>query len=140
MPAPFSTQRMVEFGDTDAAGLAHFSTFFAWMEQAEHELLRSLGLSVMMCDDDGRLSWPRVNAACDFHSPVRFEDRVDVEVRLDRLGTSSVTYAFRFSIGDREVATGTMTSVCCRISMTEPPQAVTIPDQIAVKLAALREK
>ena len=42
---PESTRR-VEFADTDAAGIAHFSAFFAWMEETEHEFLRSRGLSV----------------------------------------------------------------------------------------------
>ena len=42
----FKTRRRVEFRDTDMAGIVHFSVFFAYMEQAEHELLRSLGLGV----------------------------------------------------------------------------------------------
>ena len=46
MPSPFIMRRRVEFRDTDAAGIAHFSVFFPWMEQAEHEVLRQLGLSV----------------------------------------------------------------------------------------------
>ncbi|MCG8653286.1 MAG: hypothetical protein MI861_25835, partial [Pirellulales bacterium] len=39
----FSTKRRVEFRDTDAAGIVHFSAFFPMMEAAEHEMLRSLG-------------------------------------------------------------------------------------------------
>ena len=46
MSQVFKTERRVEFRDTDAAGIVHFSVFFAYMEQAEHEFLRSLGLSV----------------------------------------------------------------------------------------------
>ena len=48
MPQSFRTSRRVEFRDTDAAGIVHFSVFFTWMEAAEHELLRSLGLSVVL--------------------------------------------------------------------------------------------
>ncbi|WP_231612238.1 acyl-CoA thioesterase [Novipirellula galeiformis] len=43
----YTTQRRVEFRDTDAAGIVHFSAFFPLMESAEHEMLRSLGISVM---------------------------------------------------------------------------------------------
>ena len=60
---PFSTQRRVEFRDTDTAGIAHFTAFFYYMEAAEHECLRQLGLSVLMKDADGQLTWPRVAAA-----------------------------------------------------------------------------
>ena len=45
----FKTQRRVEFRDTDTAGIVHFSNFFAYMEQAEHALLRSIDLGVI-CD------------------------------------------------------------------------------------------
>ena len=37
----FRTTRRVEFRDTDAAGIVHFSAFFFYMESVEHEFLRS---------------------------------------------------------------------------------------------------
>ena len=46
MPNGFQFERRVEFCETDAAGIAHFSSLIVYMEQAEHALLRSLGLSV----------------------------------------------------------------------------------------------
>jgi acyl-CoA thioesterase FadM len=42
----FHWRRRVEFAETDMAGIAHFSSFIIYMEQAEHALLRSLGTSV----------------------------------------------------------------------------------------------
>ena len=90
----FKTQRRVEFRDTDAAGIVHFSNFFAYMEQAEHAFLRSVGLGVI-CEFDGQnISWPRVNAECNYRNAIRFEEIIDVEVRVKRIGTKSVTYAF----------------------------------------------
>lgn len=47
------TRRRVEFVETDAAGIVHFSSFFVYMEQAEHELLRHLGLNVFVDDEQG---------------------------------------------------------------------------------------
>ena len=43
----FRTRRIVEFRDTDAAGIVHFSAFFPWMESAEHEMLRSVGIKIL---------------------------------------------------------------------------------------------
>ena len=74
MSTAFVTTRRVEFSDTDAAGIMHFAAFFRMMEQAEHDLLRSVGLSVVMHDDEGKISWPRVAAKCDFQAAARFED------------------------------------------------------------------
>ncbi len=43
---PFQITRRVEFGDTDMAGIMHFSNFFRFMEVAESDFLRSRGLNV----------------------------------------------------------------------------------------------
>jgi 4-hydroxybenzoyl-CoA thioesterase/acyl-CoA thioester hydrolase len=132
--ASYLTSRRVEFRDTDAAGILHFASFFAMMEEAEHELLRQLGLSVLTQDESGVISWPRVSANCDFQKPVRFEDVVDIEIRIARLGTKSVTYAFRFTHDGRQVAEGSVTTVCCRIESNQPPVPIAIPESIRQKL------
>ena len=137
MSATYKTTRRVEFRDTDAAGIAHFSAFFAFMEQAEHELLRHLGLNVLLRDATGSISWPRVSAQCDFRGAARFEDVIQIEVRVQRLGNKSVTYAFQFSHDGRPIAEGQMTSVCCRLASDAAPQSIPIPDSFAEKLASL---
>src|SRR5262245_44720949 len=98
MSAPFRTARRVEFGDTDLAGIAHFSNFFRWMESAETEFLRARGLSVAWKEEGGKFGFPRVSAACDYLKPVRFGDLLDVAVVLEQVGRKSVTYRFEFSL------------------------------------------
>ena len=114
----YSTQRRVEFRDTDAAGIVHFSAFFPMMESAEHEMLRDLGLSALPSSDQTDLpqvTWPRVAASCDYVSAARFEDILSISVQVARMGTTSVEYRFRFSRDERLIAEGSMTAVCCRL-------------------------
>src|SRR4029077_3296293 len=110
MPS-FSATRRVEFRDTDAAGIMHFASFFPLMESVEHEFLRHLGLSVMANDGSGPVSWPRVNAQCDFRSAVKFEDVLTITLSVARLGSKSVTYQFDISHDNQPVAEGQMTAV-----------------------------
>lgn len=131
----YKTTRRVEFRDTDAAGMVHFSVFFVWMEQAEHELLRHLGLSVHMADEHGTLSFPRVATRCDYQRAVKFEDVLDIEVTIVRLGKKSVTYECTFSQNGRPVASGQTTTVCCRFQADGTPKSIDIPAEIADKLA-----
>ena len=131
----FTSQRRVEFCETDAAGIAHFSAFFQYMEQAEHAMLRHVGLSVVQEDDEGTISWPRAAASCDYLGPCRFEDVLDVSVSIKKLGRTSATYAFTFKLDDKEVATGQMTAVCCRIDHDHPPRPVEIPQSIRDRLS-----
>lgn len=139
MPTPFCTTRFVEFSDTDMAGIVHFSAFFRYMEAAEHQLLRSLGFSVYSEVDGDVITFPRVHAACDFHSPARCEDTLEIEVTVRRVGTKSVTYGFHFSQYGRDVASGEITSVCCRIPHGHPPVSIPIPDGVAARLRELAE-
>jgi 4-hydroxybenzoyl-CoA thioesterase/acyl-CoA thioester hydrolase len=136
---PFTTRRRVEFLDTDAAGIVHFSAFFFWMESAEHELLRAAGVSVIDRGSDGvDESWPRVSVACDYVSAVRFGEEVDIAVTVEAIGRASITYAFRFSQASRDVARGRVVAVRCRMHPGRKPEAVAIPDDIVARLAAFR--
>jgi len=136
MSSPFVYSQRVEFHDTDAAGVAHFSAFFIWMEEAEHAALRHIGTSVVAQRDNTTISWPRVAAKCDFQKPVCFEDVIEVHVSIEKLGTRSVTYRFVFYSGDRELAVGTITTVCCQLVEGEWTSA-DIPPDIRAKLESL---
>src|SRR5436190_23920172 len=96
MPVPFRTTRRVEFGDTDLAGILHFSNFFRFMEAAETEYLRTLGWSVSMEWEGQAVGFPRVSASCDYFKPARFEDVLEITVQPSRVGRKSVTFAFEF--------------------------------------------
>jgi 4-hydroxybenzoyl-CoA thioesterase/acyl-CoA thioester hydrolase len=134
MAEPFRTSRLVEFHDTDMAGIMHFASFFHYMESAEHELLRSLGLSVHTTVDGEMLSFPRVATSCEFRSPARCEEILDIAIRIPRLGSKSITYDFDFRSGDRAVATGQITCVCCRVVPGKPLESVKIPADVSEKL------
>lgn len=137
MSTAFVTTRRVEFSDTDAAGIMHFAAFFRMMEQAEHDLLRSVGLSVVTHDAAGQISWPRVHAHCDFESAARFEELLEIHVSIARLGNKSITFAHRFLRGGQQLASGEITSVCCRIREGQAPEPMPIPTWFADKLRPL---
>ena len=133
--APFTTSRRVEFRQTDAAGIVHFSTFFAMMEEAEHEFLRHLELPLFLPVEGGTLSWPRISASCDFKCPAKFEDVLQIEVSVERLGSKSVTYGFRFHRDDQLIAEGSMVSVCCFVVVGGEIRAEEIPAEFAEKFS-----
>ncbi|MDA7950375.1 MAG: acyl-CoA thioesterase [Pirellulaceae bacterium] len=155
----YLVKRRVEFRDTDAAGIMHFSTFFTYMEEVEHEFLRSRGLSVVLPDRDSdesqegaKISWPRVAAKCDYQRAAKFEEILVIEISIKNIGRTSITYQFQFfaeNEGDRKadqkeqkggaeerplLATGELTAVCCRILPGKRPQKITIPKEFREKL------
>ena len=134
MAEPFRTTRLVEFHDTDMAGIMHFASFFVYMESAEHEMIRSLGMSVHGQVEDEHVSFPRVNAACRYMAPARCEEILDIAVAVSRIGTKSVTYEFHFTRDGAEIAVGSVTAVFCRIAAGKPLASRPIPAEIAKKL------
>src|SRR3954454_21516402 len=115
MPYDFKIQRRVEFSETDMAGIVHYSNFFKYMESAEHAFYRALGHSVVMTTVDPPLGWPRVHAECDYFTPLRFEDLVEVHMLVKEKKSKALTFVFRFYKlnGTREeVARGSLTVVC----------------------------
>lgn len=134
MAAAFRTSRLVEFGDTDMAGIVHFARFFTFMESAEHAFLRSLGLSVAMEWEGEKIGFPRVSAACDYLRPAHFEDVLDVAVTVEKVGKTSVTYGFEFFRAEEAIARGRISAVCCRVTPGRPLQTFPIPDAIRARL------
>jgi acyl-CoA thioester hydrolase len=130
----FTIIRRVEFGDTDMAGIMHFSNFFRFMEVAETAFLRARGLSVAWSDNGERYGFPRVSASCDFLKPLRFEDEVTIRVSIVKLGKKSLSYRFEFTRDSQPVAEGAVTSVFCRKHGNNEIESLMIPDAIRTKL------
>src|ERR1700751_4283247 len=116
MPFEFKAVRRVEFSETDAAGIVHYSNFFRYMETAEHGFFRSLGYSVVMTQFNPPLGWPRVRAECEYRQPLRFEDEVEIHLLITEKKSKSLSYLFRFrklnGPASVEVARGSLTVVC----------------------------
>jgi YbgC/YbaW family acyl-CoA thioester hydrolase len=130
----FRTTRLVEFGDTDMAGIVHFANFFRYMEAAEHAFLRACGLSVFLQWEGQTISFPRVSASCDFRRPARFQDVLEVRVQVDHLGRSSVRYRFSFHLGEELIAEGQVTTVLCRVVEGRGLESFEIPGPLREKL------
>lgn len=115
LSSEFVITRRVQFVETDLAGVLHFSNYYRWMEEAECAFWRSLGISVIGEDDGRKVSWPRVSCSCEYRSPARFEDELEVALRVAELGNKSVTYEVEFRRDGKRTALGRSTGVCCTI-------------------------
>lgn len=137
----FSITRRVEFHETDAAGLMHFSNFYRWMEVCEHEWFRSLDLAMMSTSLEGlRRGWPRREASCSFVRPLRCGDLVRVKGSVIEVKNVSVAYEFVFE-KDRagkwtEVARGRMTTVHVRQDAEGRMEADPLPSSVRTAFGA----
>jgi YbgC/YbaW family acyl-CoA thioester hydrolase len=133
MPAEYFYQRRVQFHETDQAGIVHFSWYFKYMEEAEHALWRSVGMSI--APPQPEFGFPRVNAACDFKAPLKFEDEVEVHIAVEKIGRRSIRYACSLRRGSDIVATGSMTSACVTRDENGHARSDDVPESVRARLA-----
>jgi len=135
MACEFIVRRRVEFSETDMAGIVHFSNFFKYMETVEHAFYRSLGFSVVMAKHDPPVGFPRVHASCDYSRPIRFEDEMEIHLRVIEKKAKTLTHQviFRKVIGDmkQEIARGKLIVVCVSHQPDGSMGSVLIPPEIA---------
>jgi YbgC/YbaW family acyl-CoA thioester hydrolase len=122
-------RRRVQFYETDAAGIVHFSWFFRYMEEAEHALWREAGLSIHPADSS--IGWPRVGAACDYHRPLKFEQEFDVTIRVTEIAKRTMSYACEMVQEGRKVASGTLKIACAAKLPDGSLKSTDIPEDVA---------
>jgi len=130
MPTEFTIRRRVQFAETDMAGVLHFSNYFRYMEEIEHAFWRSLDLTVYHGDGEPYISWPRVATDCEYSAPLRFEDEVDLALRVTKIGRKSLSYEVEFRHGGERCAVGRVTAVCCE---TRPGAFAPTPIPAAIR-------
>lgn len=130
----FKMRRLVEFYETDLAGIVHYSNFFRYMESAEHAFFRSLGISVLMDKHMPPYGWPRVHTECDFKAPLKFEDEIEIRVLVAEMKIKTLTFLFRITKingpGPIEVAVGKFVTVCVTLGDKGTFQSMPIPKSL----------
>jgi len=126
-PARVVLRRRIEWMDTDAAGIYHWTTVFRLAEAAEAALHTALGIA-----DFTFGATPRVAVQASFSRSLRFNDPVEVALTVTRLGRTSVEYALAISGEHGAAAEGSVKS--CLIDR-ETGRAIPWPDDVRRKLS-----
>ena len=132
MPHALVLRRRVQFYETDAAGIVHFSTFFRYLEEAEHALWRANGMSIFTADPTH--GWPRVAAAFDYKRPLRFQDEFVVLVRIIAVSRRTIRYGFELRRDDTFVGHGSITVASVTVSAAGEMTSVDVPIGIVERL------
>jgi acyl-CoA thioester hydrolase len=125
----YTHTRRVQFYETDAAGIVHFSWFFRYMEEAEHALWREAGLSIH--PEHSPIGWPRVGASCEFHRALKFEQEFDVTIRVTEITKRTMSYACEMTQDGQRIATGTLKIACVSKLPDGRMKSAEIPEDVA---------
>jgi acyl-CoA thioester hydrolase len=127
----FHYHRRVQFPETDATGIVHFTNFFKYVEEAEHAMWRAAGLSI--APPDSAIGWPRVAASFEFRKALRFEDEFDVHLQIAEKTRKTIRYQAVLRKEGETMAVGSLTIICVRKAPGEALRAADMPPEIAAR-------
>ena len=132
-PFHYSALARVAFSDTDAQGVVYYGRYMPYFDQARVEFHRHLGRPHL-----GNVDFAMRAVTVEYVAPARFDDLLEVFVRVERIGTTSITYdhaAYRIDDngGDTLMATAKATLVCIAL---DERKAVPVPQEFRDRVAS----
>ena len=147
MPRPpfkFSALTRVGFSDTDAQGVVYYGRYMPYFDLARVEYHRSLDM-LRAEPQDARVR--DAGEDVEYHAPARFDDLIEVDVRVSRIGTTSVTYEFAAYLeGETLAVTATQTPSSSTSPAASPRRfrtggaSASAPSRAAISITASRDK
>ena len=124
-PFKYSAIARVWFSDTDAQGIVYYGRYLPYFDHARTEYHRHLGRSSYSLGDS---EFVMRASNVEYHAPARFDDVIEIFIRLARIGRTSATYegaAYRMD-DDALMVTTTQTLVLVDL---EERKACEIPEE-----------
>jgi acyl-CoA thioester hydrolase len=133
-PFRYSALARVAFSDTDAQGVVYYGRYMPYFDLARVEFHRHLGRVQV-----GEVDFAMRAVSVEYVAPARFDDLLEIFVRVERIGTTSITYdhaAYRVEDGeDTLMATAKATLVCIAL---DERKAVPVPQAFRDLVAAFQ--
>lgn len=121
-PASIRWRGRLDWADTDAAGIAHWTAVFRLVERAETALFTALGHPEVFGIA------PRTAVGVRYRSPLRFNEEVEVDLAVTKAGATTIEYTFVVRGPEETAAEGTL-SAC----VVDPETMRTVPMPAALR-------
>ena len=122
-PFKFSSLTRVGFSDTDAQGIVYYGRYLPYFDAARVEYHRHM--KTRYEDYEGDLVMRATNI--EYLAPARFDDLVEVFVRVARIGRTSVTYEMAAYLVETDELMVTANQTLVLVDLAER-KALPIPD------------
>jgi len=139
MSEPYRAHLEVQFGDIDQARIVYYPRFIHYFHVAMEQFFRDVvGIDYPQVMNEFKLGHPTAHLDVDFKIPLRYGDSVEIETRIESIGTTSVIWNYRvFTSGSDAVhARGRVVTVNIDLDSFEK---IPIPGWLRSKLEAYRD-
>ncbi|KGA95665.1 4-hydroxybenzoyl-CoA thioesterase [Alkalihalobacillus alcalophilus ATCC 27647 = CGMCC 1.3604] len=130
---------LVNWGDTDKAGIVYYPNYFKWFDIAGHQFFRSCGLSPTNLEKERQIILPMLDARCTFEKTLLYEDLITIRTTV--LEINDKTIKLKHEVFNGEIRTGNGYELRGWVKQTgESIKAVPIPDDVRTILQSNVEK
>lgn len=123
----FRTEVRVRLSETDAVGIVYFGSFATYLDVGRMDYLGNLGLQRLDGPVRDLIPGAVVHTSTDFRRPARYNDVLEINVRMARIGQTS--YTFHFLIADKRTAAVIATGKLTLAWLDDDFRPTTIPDE-----------
>jgi acyl-CoA thioester hydrolase len=124
-PFKYSALARVWFSDTDAQGIVYYGRYLPYFDHARVEYHRHLRQTVVARD---RREFVMRASEVEYHAPARFDDLLEIFIRVARIGRTSVTYECAAYRHDDDLLMVTAQQTLVLVDMEER-KAEPVPDR-----------
>jgi acyl-CoA thioester hydrolase len=93
---PLAITLRVRYAETDKMGVVYYANYLIWFEVGRCELLRAAGSSYRELEATG-IGLPVVEAHCEYKSPARYDDELQVKTWGALLSPARVEFRYEVS-------------------------------------------
>jgi acyl-CoA thioester hydrolase len=116
----FSLPVRVYWEDTDAGGVVYYANYLRFMERARSEWLRELGFEQDQLRDEQGIVFVVRRVEIDYLAPARFNDLLDVSIRLVEAGRARIDLEQEIAAGPTRLACASVRLVCVDAARFKP--------------------
>jgi acyl-CoA thioester hydrolase len=131
-PFKYSSLTRVGFSDTDAQGIVYYGRYLPYFDQARVEYARHLK---MLATGPEEHEFVMRASTLEYHAPARFDDLLEVFIRVSRIGRTSATYECAAYRVDDDVLMVTAQQTLVLVDLEER-KACAIPDSFKERIRA----
>lgn len=133
MSQPFRFPFRVRYSEIDYQGIAYNAHYLTWMDTTIHEFFKALPYDYTAKRAETASDFNTVKAAVEFRRPLRLDEDFVVELRIGRIGRSSLTFDLRLVVEgeDEPRATGEIVWVYADQAAV---RAAPLPDELLDRL------
>lgn len=130
--------RRIQFQEIDAAGVVYFARFHDIAHQVWEQVLLDVGYDLATPLAARTFGYPLVHCEADFRHPLRHGDSAAIDVTCVKVGTTSFTIRFAFSLAATATDVATLTHVHACVDL-KAMKAAPVPCGLLAALERLRE-